>query len=54
MNRTKINVERYGSHLYSGHGVESEGSEACLFGKSSPTVMGFEVMNAAFDSALGA
>jgi 2-oxoisovalerate dehydrogenase E1 component len=47
-----INVERYGSHLYSGKAVAMKEVKP-VYTDSSPTVMGFEVMNAAFDSILG-
>jgi len=47
----KINDERYGSHLYSGAALAvSEVKPA--YSKDSLTVMGFEVMNAAFDKLL--
>jgi len=47
----EINEERYGSHLYSGKGVTIKEVKPAYSG-SSPTVMGFEVMNAVFDSIL--
>jgi len=47
-----INVERYGSNLYSGKAVAVKEVKPA-YSDSSPTVMGFEVMNAAFDSILG-
>jgi len=47
-----INLERYGSHLYSGRAQAIKEVQP-LYSASSPTVMGFEVMNAAFDSMLG-
>jgi pyruvate/2-oxoglutarate/acetoin dehydrogenase E1 component/TPP-dependent pyruvate/acetoin dehydrogenase alpha subunit len=47
-----INVERYGSHLDSGKAVTVKEVKP-VYSSSSPTVMGFEVMNAAFDSILG-
>lgn len=47
-----INVERYGSHLYSGSALKVEEVEP-VYSESSPTVFGFEVVNAAFDSILG-
>jgi 2-oxoisovalerate dehydrogenase E1 component len=48
----EINHERYGSHLHSGKAIAvKEVSPA--YSSSSPTVMGFEVMNAVFDSILG-
>jgi pyruvate/2-oxoglutarate/acetoin dehydrogenase E1 component/TPP-dependent pyruvate/acetoin dehydrogenase alpha subunit len=48
----QINLERYGSHLYSGRAHAVREVKA-VYSASSPTVMGFEVMNAAFDSILG-
>jgi 2-oxoisovalerate dehydrogenase E1 component len=48
----KINDERYGSHLQSGKAVAIKEVKPS-YSNSSPTVMGFEVMNAAFDSILG-
>jgi len=47
-----INVERYGSHLYTGRAVAVKEVRPA-YSESSPTVMGFEIMNAAFDSILG-
>lgn len=47
-----INVERYGSHLYSGSALKVEEVKPA-YSESSPTVFGFEVVNAAFDSILG-
>jgi 2-oxoisovalerate dehydrogenase E1 component len=47
-----INVERYGSHLYTGRAVAVKEVKPA-YSESSPTVMGFEIMNAAFDSILG-
>src|SRR5688572_22172191 len=46
-----INTERYGSHLYSGRAIAVKEVKP-VYSSSSPTVMGFEVMNAAFDSIL--
>lgn len=46
-----INEERYGSHLYSGKAAVKEVKPE--YSASSPTMMGFEVINAAFDSILG-
>src|ERR1051325_6370927 len=46
-----INKERYGSHLYSGKAIAIREVKPA-YSDSSPTVMGFEVMNAAFDSIL--
>jgi pyruvate/2-oxoglutarate/acetoin dehydrogenase E1 component/TPP-dependent pyruvate/acetoin dehydrogenase alpha subunit len=47
-----INVERYGSHLHSGRAVALKEVKPA-YSEKSPTVMGFEVMNAAFDAILG-
>ncbi len=47
----EINEERYGSHLYSGKGIAVKEVKP-VYSSSSRTVMGFEVMNAAFDSIL--
>ena len=47
-----INLERYGSHLYSGKALAIKEVKPA-YSESSPTVMGFEVVNAAFDSILG-
>ena len=47
----KINRERYGSYLLSGRG-QAVREVKPIYSESSPTVMGFEVMNAAFDSIL--
>jgi len=46
-----INLERYGSQLYSGKAVAVKEVKP-EYSASSPTVMGFEVMNAAFDAIL--
>jgi len=46
-----INVERYGSHLHSGKAIAVKEVKPA-YSDSSPTVMGFEVMNAAFDLIL--
>lgn len=48
----EINLERYGSHLHSGR-AQAVREVKPVYSASSPTVMGFEVMNAAFDSILG-
>ena len=48
----EINAERYGSHLHSGRAVSVKEVKP-VYSSFSPTVMGFEVMNAAFDSILG-
>jgi 2-oxoisovalerate dehydrogenase E1 component len=47
----RINEERYGSHLYSGRAVAVKEVKP-VYSSSSPTMMGFEVVNAAFDSIL--
>jgi len=47
----KINQDRYGSQLYSGSALSVPEVEP-LYSADSPTVMGFEVMNAAFDKLL--
>jgi len=47
-----INLDRYGSNLYSGRAVAVKEVKP-EYSDSSPTVMGFEVMNAAFDAILG-
>jgi len=46
-----INEDRYGSHLYSGRALAVKEVKPVYSG-SSPTMMGFEVVNAAFDSIL--
>ena len=46
-----INIERYGSHLYSGKAVGVKEVKP-VYSSSSPTMMGFEVINMAFDSIL--
>jgi 2-oxoisovalerate dehydrogenase E1 component len=48
----EINDERYGSHLYTGRALAVREVKPA-YSDTSPTVMGFEVMNAAFDSILG-
>jgi pyruvate/2-oxoglutarate/acetoin dehydrogenase E1 component len=48
----EINTERYGSHLHSGKALAVKEVRP-VYSDSSPTVMGFEVMNAAFDAILG-
>ena len=48
----EINTERYGSHLQSGKGLAVKEVKP-VYSSASPTVMGFEVVNAAFDSILG-
>lgn len=47
----KINLERYGSHLYSGSALKVDEIKP-VYSDSSPTMFGFEVVNAAFDAAL--
>ncbi|MBI5951741.1 MAG: transketolase [Chloroflexi bacterium] len=47
----KINLERYGSHLHSGTALKVTEVKP-TYSRSSPTMFGFEVVNAAFDSAL--
>ncbi len=47
----QVNRERYSSHLYTGR-AEQVAPVAPEYSESSPTVMGFEVMNAAFDHFL--
>jgi pyruvate/2-oxoglutarate/acetoin dehydrogenase E1 component/TPP-dependent pyruvate/acetoin dehydrogenase alpha subunit len=46
------NRERYGSHLTNGTAVAVKEVKP-VYAEASPTVMGFEIMNAAFDSILG-
>ncbi|RJP51667.1 MAG: transketolase [Anaerolineaceae bacterium] len=47
----KLNVERYGSHLYSGAAMKVDEVKP-VYTEKSPTMFGFEVVNAAFDAAL--
>jgi pyruvate/2-oxoglutarate/acetoin dehydrogenase E1 component len=47
----EINHERYGSYLHSGKAASIKEVKPA-YSSASPTVMGFEVMNAAFDSIL--
>ncbi|HCR71575.1 MAG TPA: transketolase [Anaerolineae bacterium] len=47
----KINEDRYGSHLYSGTALKIDEVKP-VYSDSSPTMFGFEVVNAAFDKAL--
>jgi 2-oxoisovalerate dehydrogenase E1 component len=47
-----LNVERYGSHLYNGTAVSVKEVKP-TYSDASPTVMGFEIINAAFDAILG-
>ncbi len=46
-----LNLERYGSQLYSGSALKVEEVKP-VYSEASPTVFGFEVINAAFDAAL--
>jgi pyruvate/2-oxoglutarate/acetoin dehydrogenase E1 component/TPP-dependent pyruvate/acetoin dehydrogenase alpha subunit len=46
-----VNETRYSSHLYSGSALRVAEVKPA-YSETSPTVMGFEVMNAAFDSIL--
>jgi len=48
----ELNLERYGSHLYNGTAVAVKEIKP-IYSDSSPTMMGFEVVNAAFDAILG-
>ncbi|HAX70612.1 MAG TPA: transketolase, partial [Anaerolineae bacterium] len=47
----KVNLERYGSHLYSGTALKVDEIKP-VYSEKSPTMFGFEVVNAAFDAAL--
>lgn len=47
----KINVERYGSHLYSNTALKVDEVKP-KYSENSPTIFGFEVINAAFDLML--
>lgn len=47
----KINEDRYGSHLYSGTALKVDEVKP-IYSENSPTMFGFEVVNAAFDLAL--
>ncbi|MEW5829914.1 MAG: transketolase C-terminal domain-containing protein [Chloroflexota bacterium] len=47
----KINETRYSSHLYSGTALRVEEIKP-VYSSASPTLMGFEVVNAAFDKLL--
>lgn len=47
-----INDERYGSYLHSGKAAAIKEVKP-VYSSSSPTVMGFEVVNTAFDAILG-
>ena len=48
----EVNRERYGSDLYTGTALKVKQLDP-VYSESSSTVMGFEVMNAAFDKLLG-
>jgi pyruvate/2-oxoglutarate/acetoin dehydrogenase E1 component len=48
----QANLERYGSHLYNGTAGEVKEIKP-VYSDASPTMMGFEIMNAAFDALLG-
>ena len=47
----KINLERYGSHLHTGTALKVDEVRP-VYSKSSPTIFGYELINAAFDAAL--
>ena len=47
----ETNLERYGSHLYNGTAVAVKEIKP-IYSDSSPTMMGFEIMTAAFDAML--
>jgi pyruvate/2-oxoglutarate/acetoin dehydrogenase E1 component/TPP-dependent pyruvate/acetoin dehydrogenase alpha subunit len=47
----KINLERYGSHIHSGTALKVD-EVPPIYSENSPTMFGFEVVNAAFDGAL--
>lgn len=47
----KVNLERYGSNLYSGTAMKVDEIKP-VYSENSPTMFGFEVVNAAFDAAL--
>jgi pyruvate/2-oxoglutarate/acetoin dehydrogenase E1 component/TPP-dependent pyruvate/acetoin dehydrogenase alpha subunit len=46
-----INAERYGSHVYNGSALKVEEIKPA-YSESSPTLLGFEVVNAGFDAIL--
>lgn len=46
-----VNETRYGSHVFSGRALKVEEVKPA-YSPNSPTVMGFEVLNTAFDAAL--
>ena len=47
-----LNLERYGSNLYNGTAVAVKEIKP-VYSDASPTMMGFEIVNAAFDALLG-
>jgi len=47
----ELNLERYGSHLYNGTAVSVKEIKP-TYSDAAPTMMGFEIMNAAFDAML--
>ena len=47
----ETNLERYGSHLYNGTAVAVKEIKP-IYSDASPTMMGFEIMTAAFDAML--
>jgi len=47
----EVNRERYGSHLYNGTAVAVKEIKP-IYSDASPTMMGFEIMTAAFDALL--
>ncbi len=47
----RINSERYGTHVYSGKALQVEEVKP-VYSDQSPTMMGFEVVNAGFDALL--
>jgi len=46
----KINLERFGSHLYSGTALKVDEVKP-VYSASSPTMFGFDIVNTAFDAA---
>ena len=49
--QNRVNAKRYGSHLYNGSVLRVPDIKP-VYSEQSPTVMGFEVMNACFDAGL--
>ena len=49
--QNRVNATRYGSHVYSGNRQSIQEIKP-VYSEHSPTVMGFEVLNACFDAAL--